>query len=180
MVSGISLTDIKNCLLNPEHPEKYMLEMHRMMISTSCAYGMGLCAVDCEPDSKKLAPVVRDLLGSISKVEYIPESQMDAACALGGSGLAYAYYYLGNLADGGVKMGLAKNTAIKYACKTAQSAALCLLESGKHPSELKDETTAPSGAAIYGVHVLDRHDCQSGISSAIEAAHKRALELANS
>ena len=89
MISGISLNDIKTCLLNPEHPEKYMLEMHRIMISTSCAYGMGLCAVDCEPDSKKLAPILRDLLSSISKVEYIPESQMDTACALGGSGLAY-------------------------------------------------------------------------------------------
>lgn len=31
-----------------------------------------------------------------------------------------AYYYLGNLVDGSIKMGLTKDTAIKYACKSAQ------------------------------------------------------------
>ncbi|CAM6031401.1 unnamed protein product, partial [Sphagnum compactum] len=68
LVSGYDCNQIKACLLNPEHPEKYLLEMHRIMINCSCAYGLGICAVDCEPDSKKLAEPVRAMLSSISKL----------------------------------------------------------------------------------------------------------------
>ncbi len=75
-------------------------------------------------------------------------------------------------------MGLSRQIAIKFAAKTAQCAALTLLESGKHPSELKDSCTSPSGAAIYGIHVLDKADVASGIVAAVEAAHKRAKQMA--
>lgn len=68
--------------------------------------------------------------------------------------------------------------ALKFAAKTALCASQCLIESGKHPSELRDDVTAPSGAAIFGIHVLDRAEVASGVTAAIEAAHKRASELA--
>ena len=77
-------------------------------------------------------------------------------------------------------MGLNRQTAVKFAAKTVQCAALTLLESGKHPGELKDSCTSPSGAAVYGIHVLDKADVGSGVAGAVEAAHKRAQELAES
>jgi pyrroline-5-carboxylate reductase len=120
LVAGVTLDQMRACLLNPEHPEKYMLEMHRIMVNTAVAYGLGLGAIDVEPDSKKCSPVIRDLLTSMSKLEYIPESQMDSACALGGNGLAFAYYYISALADGAFKMGPNRQVAVKFAAKTAQ------------------------------------------------------------
>jgi pyrroline-5-carboxylate reductase len=180
LVSGYDLNSIKACLLNPEHPEKYMLEMHRIVINCSCAYGLGICAVDCEPDSKKLAEPLRTMLSSVAKLEYVPESQMDAACAVCGAGLAFSYYFIQALADGAFKMGLSRAMATKFAAKTVQSATQAMLESGKHPMELRDEVCSPSGAAIYGIHVLDKADVQSGVTAAVEAAHKRAEELAKS
>jgi len=102
---------------------------------------------------------------------------MDSACALGGSGLAFSYYYISAMADGAFKMGLSRQTAIKFAAKTAECAARTILESGKHPRELIDSCTSPSGAAIYGIHVLDKADVASGIAAAVEAAHKRAKEI---
>jgi len=178
LVCGATLDQIKPTLLNPEHPEKYMIEMHRITINTACAYGIGVGAIDVEPDGKKCAPIVRDCLSTICKLEYIPENQMDAACALGGNGLAFVYYYISALADGAFKMGLNKQTAVKFAAKTAQCAAATLIESGKHPGELKDGCTSASGAAVYGIHVLDKADVGSGVAGAVEAAHKRAKELA--
>lgn len=89
LVTGYDLKSIKECLLNPDHPEKYMLEMHRIMINCASAYGLGICAVDVEPDSKKLAEPLRTLLSSIATLEFVPEAQMDAACAICGSGLAF-------------------------------------------------------------------------------------------
>lgn len=178
LVSGATVDQIKQTLLNPDHPEKYKVEGHRCMINTAAMYGLGICAVDCEPDSKRLSPCLRNLLTSVGKLEYVPESQMDAACAIGGSGLAFSYFFISALSDGAFKMGLSRPMALKFAAKTLQCASQTQLESGKHPGELKDDVCAPSGAAIYGVHVLDKADVASGIAAAIEAAHKRSQELA--
>jgi len=178
LVSGTTVEQLKQTLVNPDHPDKYVIEAHRVMINSAAMYGLGLVAIDCEPDSKKLSSCVRDILSSIGKLEFVPENQMDAACAIGGSGLAFSYFFISALSDGALKMGLSRPMALRFAAKTLQCAAQTQLESGKHPSELKDDVCAPSGAAVYGVHVLNKADVASGISAAIEAAHKRASELA--
>ena len=177
LVGGVPLNDIKNTLLNPEHPEKYKIEMHRIMLNTSVAYGLGLGALDIEPDSKKCNPLVRDVLTSFARIECIPEASMDVACAVGGNGLAYCHFFITALSDGGFKMGLPKSIAVKLAAKTLQSASASLLESGKHPSDLRDSSTSPSGPAIYGLHILDKQDAGSGIAGAVEGAFKRIREL---
>lgn len=178
MVSGVNLEQIKAVLLNPEHPKGYILEIHRVMMNAAVAYGLGICAIDVEPDSSKLSASIRTLLSSVGRLEYVPESQMDAACAIAGNGLAFGYYFMNAMADGAFKMGLSRNMAIKFAAKTVHCGAQCLLESGRHPSELRDAVTAAGGPAIYGIHVLDKADVASGIQGAVEAAYKRAVELA--
>ena len=180
LVGGIPLTDLKQTLLNPDHPDKYKLEAHRVMLNASVAYGLGLGALDIEPDSKKCATVVRDVLTSVAKLEYFPETTMDAVCALGGNGLAFVHYFISALSDGGFKMGMPKVVAVKMASKTLQCAAACLLESGKHPSDLRDACTSPSGPAIYGLHVLESKDTASGLAAAVEGAFKRVRELVES
>lgn len=35
VISGVNLDAIKGCLLNPEHPERYVLEIHRIMVNTA-------------------------------------------------------------------------------------------------------------------------------------------------
>ncbi|XP_017482161.1 PREDICTED: pyrroline-5-carboxylate reductase 3-like [Rhagoletis zephyria] len=180
LVGGIPLTDLKQTLLNPDHPDKYKLEAHRVMLNASVAYGLGLGALDIEPDSKKCATVVRDVLTSVAKLEYFPETTMDAVCALGGNGLAFVHYFISALSDGGFKMGMPKVVAVKMATKTLQSAAACLLESGKHPSDLRDACTSPSGPAIYGLHLLESKDTASGLAAAVEGAFKRVRELVES
>ena len=178
MISGYEIKAIKDTLLNPEHPEKYALEMHRIMMNCAAAYGLGVCAVDVEPDSKKLAEPIRALLSMVAKLEYIPEPQMDAACAVCGAGLAFSYYFINAISDGALKIGLSRAAAVKFAAKTVNCATQTLLESGKHPNELCDEVCAPSGGAIYGLSILDKADVASGVSAAVEAAHKRAISLA--
>lgn len=178
LVTGYDCKAIKECLLNPEHPKKYMAEFHRIMINCAAAYGLGVCAVDVEPDSKKLAEPVRAMLSMIAKLEYIPEAQMDAAAAVCGPGLSFSYYFINAMSDGALKIGLSRSSAIKFSAKTVNCATQSLLESGRHPNELKDEVCAPAGGAIYGLNVLDKQDVASGVSGAVEAAFKRALQLA--
>jgi len=178
LITGYPIKCINEVLLNPEHSDKYQLEIHRIMINCAASYGLGVCAVDVEPDSKKLGEPIRALLTMVAKLEYIPEPQMDAACAVCGAGLAFAFYFINAMTDGALKIGLSRQQAVKFVAKTVNCATQTLLESGKHPNELKDEVCAPSGPAIYGVSVLDKTDVSSGVSGAVEAAHKRAIALA--
>lgn len=113
-----------------------MLEMHRAVVNATVAYGTGICAIDCEPDSPKLHPVLKQLLSSVATLEFVPESQMDAACAICGAGLAFSFYFMDSLANGAFKMGLDRPMSVKMSAKTLQCAAQSLLESGKHPGEL--------------------------------------------
>jgi pyrroline-5-carboxylate reductase len=75
-------------------------------------------------------------------------------------GTRLSYYLIQALADGAFKMGPLRAMATKFAAKTLQSATQAMFESEKHPMELRDEVCSPSGAAIYGIHVLDKADAQ--------------------
>lgn len=88
------------------------------------------------------------------------------------------FYFINAIADGSVKIGLNRSIAIKIAAKAVNCATQTMLETGKLPTQLKDEVCAPSGGAIYGISVLDKTDVGSAIASAVEEAYKRAMGLA--
>jgi pyrroline-5-carboxylate reductase len=178
LISGWDLNAIKAVLLNPEHPKKYKLEAHRIAANPAVAYGVGIVSIDVDPESKKLSSLVRTLLSSVGSLEHVNSEQMDAACATTGAGLAFSYYFTQAMADGAFKMGLARPMANKFAAKIMESAAMAVIESGKHPSELKDGVCGAGGPAIYGIHILDKAEAASGIAAAVEASFKRSQELA--
>ncbi|KAJ6220773.1 hypothetical protein RDWZM_006585 [Blomia tropicalis] len=177
MIGGVPLCDVRTTLLNPETGNKYKVEMNRLVLNASVSYGIGLGALDIELDSKKCHPLVRDSLQTIARIECVSAEVMDAVCAMMGSGIAFVYYFISALADGGFKMGLTKQTATKLATKTIKCASQCLLESNKNPIDLRDQCTSPSGPAIYGLAVLDKQDCASGVQVAIESAYRRIQDL---
>ena len=178
LVAGWDLDAIKAVLLNPEHPKKYKLEAHRISANTAVAYGVGIVSVDVEPSCKKLSSLVRTLLSSVGELHHVQPEQMDAACAATGAGLAFAYYFTQALADGAFKMGLARPLANKFSAEIMESAAHAVLQSDRHPSELKDAVCGAGGPASYGLHILDKAEAGSGIEAAVEASFKRAMELA--
>jgi pyrroline-5-carboxylate reductase len=183
LVDGYDLNSIKACFV--KRPEKYPLEIHRIKFlplsegsDGSCADDLCVCAVDCEPDSKKLAKPLRAMLSSVAELEYVPESEMDAASSLCGVGLPFFYYFIQALADGAFKMGLSREMSYKFAANTLQIAAQVMLESSQHPIQLRDEVCSRGGPAIYGTHTLEKSGVKSGVVEAVEIAHKRAEELA--
>ena len=60
-----------------------------------------------------------------------------------------------------------------------QGAAKLVLESDKHPGELKDNVCSPEGATIYAVNQLERAGIRGILMDAVEAAMKRTMELGN-
>ena len=58
-----------------------------------------------------------------------------------------------------------------------QGAARLVLETGKHPGELKDHVCSPEGTTSYAVHSLERAGFRATLMDAVEAGLKRSLEL---
>ncbi|XP_046580978.1 pyrroline-5-carboxylate reductase 2-like [Haliotis rubra] len=121
--------------------------------------------------------LVMTLVRSVGQCEEVPESLQDCATGVSGSGPAYAFTAIEALADGGVKMGLPRDLAMKLAAQTMLGAAKMVLESGKHPGQLKDEVCSPGGTTIAAMHKLEKAGFRGALIDAVEAATLRAREL---
>ena len=92
--------------------------------------------------------MVKKLLSSSGLCEEIPESQQDAFAGMAGSGPAYIYTIIQALSDGGVRMGLPRTLATNFAAQMTLGSAKMVLESGKHPGQLRDDVTSPGGTYV--------------------------------
>jgi pyrroline-5-carboxylate reductase len=121
--------------------------------------------------------IARELFEAVGRVVTLDESLLDAVTGLSGSGPAYIMLIIEALADGGVKVGLHRDTALLLAAQTVFGSAKLLLETGEHPGRLKDMVTSPGGTAIAGLHTLESGGLRTTLIDAVEVATKRASEL---
>lgn len=119
----------------------------------------------------------RALFDAVGRSVVLDESALDAVTGLSGSGPAYVMLIIDALADGGVKVGLSRETALMLAAQTVYGSAKLLLETGEHPGRLKDMVTSPGGTTIAGIHTLEAGGLRYTLMNAVEAATRRATEL---
>ncbi len=117
------------------------------------------------------------LFEAVGKVVTLDESLLDAVTGLSGSGPAYVMLIIEALADGGVKVGLHRDTALMLAAQTVYGSAKLLLETGEHPGRLKDMVTSPGGTAIAGLHTLESGALRKTLIDAVEVATNRSAQL---
>jgi pyrroline-5-carboxylate reductase len=96
---------------------------------------------------------------------------------LSGSGPAYVAIAIEALADGGVKMGLDRATAMLLAAQTVLGSARLILETGVHPGQLKDMVSSPGGTTIAGIAALEDGGLRRVLMQAVERATLRSREL---
>ncbi len=121
--------------------------------------------------------ITQALFAAIGRSVVLDESLIDAVTGLSGSGPAYVMVMIEALADGGVKVGLHRDTALLLAAQTVYGSAKLLLETGEHPGRLKDMVTSPGGTAIAGLHTLESGGIRRTLIDAVDSATKRAIEL---
>ena len=124
--------------------------------------------------------VARELFEAVGRVVVLDESLLDAVTGLSGSGPAYIMLLIEALADGGVKVGLHRDTSLLLAAQTVFGSAKLLLESGEHPGRLKDMVTSPGGTTIEGLHELEKGNLRGTLMSAVRAATEKSKRLGQS
>jgi pyrroline-5-carboxylate reductase len=123
--------------------------------------------------------IVESLLSAVGETVEVPEHLMDAVTGLSGSGPAYVYMMIEALTDGGVKMGLPRDIAIRLAAQTIYGAALVVKETGLHPAILRDQVTTPGGTAIAAISDLEKNGLRPMLISAVVTATQRSKELSD-
>lgn len=150
----------------------------RVMPNTPALVGEGAAALAGGPyATEKHVQTARLIFDGLGTTVIVREDLMDAVTGLSGSGPAYACIMIEALSDGGVKMGLPRDVAIRLAAQTLLGAAKLVLDGGKHPAQLKDMVTSPGGTTIAGIHALETGRIRATLISAVEAATLRSKEL---
>jgi pyrroline-5-carboxylate reductase len=150
----------------------------RVMPQTLVRLQAGATAVaGGEHASAAQVQMVVDLFAQVGTTVEVSESLLDAVTGLSGSGPAYVYTVIEALADGGVKAGLPRETALQLAAQTVAGAGRMVLESQQHPAQLRDQVTSPGGTTIAGLAELEAGGVRHAFIRAVEAAAKRAQEL---
>ena len=121
----------------------------RVMPNTPCLVGevasaMCLGGRATEEDSK----VVKTLFSAVGFCAVVEEKLLSAVTGLSGSGPAYIFLMIEAMADGGVKAGLPRDISQQLAAQTVLGSAKMVLETGKHPGQLKDMVTSPAGSSL--------------------------------
>jgi pyrroline-5-carboxylate reductase len=150
----------------------------RTMPNTPSLVGQGMTAASMNGEvTEDDWEIVKQLLNSFGKVEVISESLMDAIPAISGSSPAYVYMMIEAMADGGVRQGLSREQSYRLAAQAVLGAAQMVLESGKHPGELKDQVTSPGGATIAAVSTLEQERFRGAILAAMDSCTEKVKEL---
>ena len=150
----------------------------RIMPNTPVAVGEGmtLFTLGDEVTASRKAEFEAFMAAS-GRLCELPESLIDAGCAVSGCGPAFAYLFIEALAAGGAEKGLDPALSLELAAQTVLGAAKMVQQTGRDPIALKDAVCSPGGATLQGVRALDEGGFRAVGMAAVDAAYKRTMEM---
>ena len=145
----------------------------RIMPNTPASVGEGMIQYCSSNVTAEEEEAFLRIMAPAGRLDAVPESLIDAASCVSGCGPAWVYQFIEALADGGVACGLPRAKAQEYAAQMVLGSAKLVLESGKHPGELKDAVCSPGGSTIQGVRVLEEHGLRGAVMDAVIASYNK-------
>lgn len=171
MAAGLGIGDIQR-MAGAKYP------VILLKPNTPAAIGEGMTLYLSSPEvTPEEEAVFLDAMQASGRLAPLPESLMDIGGVLAGCGPAFVDMFLEALADGGVACGLPRAMAVELAAQMTAGAARLVLESGKHPGQLKDEVCSPGGVTIQGVRKLEEKGLRSAVMEAVIAVYEKNEEM---
>ncbi|MBQ7450348.1 pyrroline-5-carboxylate reductase [bacterium] len=170
IAAGIKIETIKSFL-----PKAKII---RVMPNTPAMVKEGISAI-C-PDSsldEEAKLTAAAIMNSVGETVFTQEKYIDAITALSGSGPAYYYKIIEDMAKSAEKLGLDYEIALKLSAQTAIGSGKMILQSGIDPQTLIKNVTTPGGCTEAGNKVLDKSDITKILDDTIFETAKKAKEL---
>ena len=150
----------------------------RTMPNTPALVGEGMTAMSPnEHMEKEETEYVKRLLESFGRVEVVPERLMDVVVSVSGSSPAYVFMMIEAMADAAVSGGMPRTQAYQFAAQAVYGSAKMVLETAKHPGELKDMVCSPAGTTIEAVRTLEEMGFRSSIIEAMKVCEEVSRNL---
>lgn len=154
------------------------MKIIRLMPNTPAQVGEGMTGGCCnERVTEEDAQKIREIAGSFGRFEFVPERLLDAFSAVCGCSPAYVFMFIEAMADAAVAQGLPRSQAYSFAAQAVMGSAKMVLETGKHPGELKDMVCSPAGSTIEGVRILEKAGMRSAVFEALNGAAEKGKRL---
>lgn len=152
---------------------KKEIKLVRSMPNTPALVGASMSALspNANVTEDELA-MAKQIFDSFGECEIVSEKLMDAVVGVSGSSPAYVYMFIEAMADAAVADGMPRAQAYKFAAQSVLGSAKMVLETGKHPGELKDMVCSPGGTTIEAVAELEK----AGFRNAVIAAQRACVE----
>ncbi|TYQ18299.1 UNVERIFIED_CONTAM: pyrroline-5-carboxylate reductase [Acetivibrio alkalicellulosi] len=151
----------------------------RSMPNTPALVGEGMTLISYEDNviSVDDIKIVEKIFNCFGKVEVLDEKLMNEVTAVTASSPAYVFMFIEAMADAAVLSGLPRNLSYKLAAQAVLGSAKMVLETNKHPGELKDQVCSPAGTTIEAVQALEKNGFRYAIIEAMNQCTKRAREI---
>lgn len=154
------------------------VKIARCMPNTPALVGegcTGMCVNANVTEEEK--QMVLSYLRAFGVASEVTENLMDVVVGISGSSPAYVFIFIEAMADAAVAAGMPRKQAYEMASQAVLGSAKMVLETGKHPGELKDMVCSPGGTTIEAVKVLEDMGLRSAVMNAIEACIDKSKNL---
>lgn len=154
------------------------IKLVRTMPNTPALVGEGMSAI-CPNNnvSEEELNYIGKLYNLFGKYEVIAEKDFHAFIALCGSSPAYVFMFIEAMADAAVADGMPRAQAYKFAAQAVLGSAKMVLETGKHPGELKDAVCSPGGTTIEAVATLEKAGLRNAVIEAQRACVQKSRDM---
>lgn len=171
IAAGKSIKDVENILGEN-------VKVVRTMPNTPALVNEGMSAICPNKNiSDEELNEVKDIFESFGKAEVVDEYLIDSVIGVSGSSPAYVFMFIEAMADAAVLGGMARDKAYKFAAQAVLGSAKMVLESGKHPGELKDMVCSPGGTTIEAVKTLENKGFKSAVIDAMVNCMEKSKEM---
>jgi len=153
--------------------------MIRVMPNTPALIGAGIAGLyapqGVSEAEKKQAEAILGAVGATVWIEN--EALLDAVTAVSGSGPAYVFWFIEQLANAGESLGLPVEVSRKLALETVLGSARLAAQSADSPATLRERVTSKGGTTEAALKVFEEQKLAERFLRAVEAARDRGAEL---
>lgn len=151
----------------------------RIMPNTPALVNLGMFGITKGSRAEdKDTELVEKILSSLGKCITVTENQMDIVTAISGSGPAFFYQVIEDMARAGEKLGLEYEKSLTLAAQTALGSAKMVFERGETPVQtLIDNVATKGGCTFVGISEMKNQNSSGLFYDVIDKTAQKANAL---